>query len=317
MESVGHEVDELLDAAKQGRLEVGIGSNGAEDALPRGGNVGLVGVWPPECLADAVLPLDTARNLRPRIQPDARRLDRLPDVDEWVADHQNELATWTRGDRLGDPALLGPRNPMVDEHADSSIACGLEISQNVFEIVDTLQILDHHALDSEVGAPHLLNQLGVVPTLDENPACPGDPGALVVGRDGAGCRALRPKLWSGIRCSGQSQGHRVAIDQETRTNRKKSNAAPTILESQKSTLVPNDRANEPGRDLLDNEVSNRLDHRRLNLWRPPPEIGEHIAAVRIVGFAHPARLQSAGKPPAEDRRDEGIRRIRRRRWVAQ
>ncbi len=62
-----HEVDQLLDPAEQRRVEVLEPAHAAEDVLPGAGDVGLVAVRPAEALADAVLPLDVARDLRPRL----------------------------------------------------------------------------------------------------------------------------------------------------------------------------------------------------------------------------------------------------------
>ena len=51
---------------------------------------------------------------------------------------------------------------------------GLEVAQLLAEVVDAVEVLDHHALDPQVVAPHLLDELGVVPSLDQDPAGPRD-----------------------------------------------------------------------------------------------------------------------------------------------
>ena len=85
--SGGHEVDQLLDPAEQGRVEVGVGRHPAEDVLPGAGDVGLVGVRPAELLrrrrASTRSPRGTSGHA---VEPEPLGLDRLPDVDERVAD---------------------------------------------------------------------------------------------------------------------------------------------------------------------------------------------------------------------------------------
>src|SRR5689334_8188697 len=61
----GHEVDELLDAAEERRLEVAVGLHRAEDALPGAREVGLVPCRPAERAAHPHLELDAPRHLRP------------------------------------------------------------------------------------------------------------------------------------------------------------------------------------------------------------------------------------------------------------
>src|SRR5688500_8272448 len=110
--SLGDEVDELLDAAEEGRLEVGIGVDAAEDVLPGPGDVGLVGVRPAERLAHAVLPVGAAWHHRPGVQAEAVGLDRLPHVDIRMPDHEDVIAPRRL---VCDVGLLGARYEMVDE----------------------------------------------------------------------------------------------------------------------------------------------------------------------------------------------------------
>ena len=106
------------------------------------------------------------------------------------------------GDRAmpcGDPALLGALDQVVDEDADPALRAGPEVAQVVGEVVDAAEVLDDDALDAQVVAPDLLDQLGVVAALDEDPAGPGDPGLRAVRR--------RP---SPTRCGSAWRGRRRA-----------------------------------------------------------------------------------------------------------
>ena len=71
---------------------------------------------------------------------------------------------------------LEPGHQVVDEHADAALGTGPEVAEVVGEVVDAAEVLHDDALDPQVVAPDLLDQLGVVPALDEDPARPGDPG---------------------------------------------------------------------------------------------------------------------------------------------
>src|SRR3546814_18284172 len=115
LSSAGDEVDQLLDPAEQRRIEVLEPAHPTEDVLPGTRDVGLVAVRPAQLLADAVLPLDVARDVRPPLDAEPRGLDRCPDGDERMNADQHGLDDgWVR-DRAGDPALLGPLYPVGAE----------------------------------------------------------------------------------------------------------------------------------------------------------------------------------------------------------
>ena len=101
------------------------------------------------------------------------------------------LPTSERGDALGDPALLRPGHEVVDQDADAALRAGPEVAQVVGEVVDAAEELDDHALDPQVVAPDLLDELGVVPALDEDPAGAGHAGLRAVDGDGAARRPGR------------------------------------------------------------------------------------------------------------------------------
>ena len=138
-QSAGHEVDQLLDPAEQaparGRRS---DATRAEDVLPGAGDVGLVAVRPAERLADALLPLDVARDRRASaVEAEPLRLHRLPRRRRTGgrrsarACRRASLAT-----ACGDPALLGARHQVVDEHADPALGPGPEVAQVLGEVVD-------------------------------------------------------------------------------------------------------------------------------------------------------------------------------------
>lgn len=52
---------------------------------------------------------------------------------------------------------------MVDQHAETAARAGPEFGDDPHQIVDPAEVLDHDALDLQVVAPNLRDQLGVVP----------------------------------------------------------------------------------------------------------------------------------------------------------
>src|SRR5262249_41147820 len=147
----------------------------APDPLPRPGDVGLLAVRQAHRLAHALLPVHALRNDRPRRDAETPRLDRLPDVDERMADDQSVFAAGAAGDGVSDAGLLRAGHEVVDEHAEATPGPGPKLVDDADEIVDAAEIFDHYALDTQVVAPYLLNQFGVVPALDVDPAGHCDP----------------------------------------------------------------------------------------------------------------------------------------------
>ena len=103
-------------------------------------------------------------------QSDPVRLDGLPDVDVRVPEHQHELPARAAGDLLGDPGLLAPRHQMIDQHTEPPAAFRGELGDDPGQVVHAAEVLDHHADMAQVVAPDLLDQFGVVPALDVDPA---------------------------------------------------------------------------------------------------------------------------------------------------
>ncbi len=105
---------------------------------------------------------------------------------------------------------------MVEQDARTSWASRRELAQDLLEVVGALEVLDRNTLDAQVVAPHLLDQLGVVPALDEDAAGAGDTGAGALDVDRAGGAAggrLR-------RHGGEGQQHRAVIVKEHLVPRK-------------------------------------------------------------------------------------------------
>ena len=73
---------------------------------------------------------------------------------------------------VGDPALLRPGDEVVDQHADPPLGSGPEVPQVRGEVVDPFEVLDDDALDAQVVAPDLLDELGIVDPLDQDAARP-------------------------------------------------------------------------------------------------------------------------------------------------
>src|SRR6266705_6664656 len=64
---------------------------------------------------------------------------------------------------------------MIDKYAEPAGRPGGEAGHDRGQVVDTAEVLDHDADVAQVVAPDLLDELGVVPALDVDPARPGDP----------------------------------------------------------------------------------------------------------------------------------------------
>src|SRR5436190_11538798 len=140
----GDEVDERLDRAEQPRVEVGVGAHAAADASPRVGHVSRT-----EMPGDGLLPRQRPGDVRPRGEADAVRLHGLPDVDERMAHDEDVRAA----NLFGDPALLGPRDEVVEQHAEPGVRSRAEGAHDVGKVVGALELLHDHTLDAQVVAP--------------------------------------------------------------------------------------------------------------------------------------------------------------------
>ncbi len=143
-----------------------------------------------------------------------------------------------------------PGDEVVDQHPDPSARAGPELAQVGGEVVDAAEVLHDHALDPQVVAPHLLDQLGVVPALDVDPALPGHPGlapATATDRTPYAWRPAEPLR------TGRGQDHRPPLEQEARAEREGTAPVAAVLQGDR-VQVPvdgHDLAAEVGHDLLD------------------------------------------------------------------
>src|SRR5882757_11547634 len=240
---LGDEVDEFLDPADEGRLEVVPVTHLAADPPPRLGDVGLLGVRPAECGTDAVLPIRSARYHRPGLQPQSRRLDRLPDVDVRVADDQGVGATRSALHGVGDAGLLRAGDQVVDEDAEPATRPGLKLRDDGGEVVDAAEVLDHDALHPKVLTPYLFDEFGVVASLDVDTAGQRHLGAPAGHRHRARRRAGR----RGGRLSPRRvDDHRLAVDEVAGADREGLPAAVAVLELHPPVLDGDDRAHVTG-----------------------------------------------------------------------
>src|SRR5262249_34897113 len=182
--------------------------------------------------------------------------------DEGVAARQAVRADGGATRLVGDPALLRAGDQVVDQHAHASTRTRSERPQRVHQVVDTTERLDHHALDPEIVTPDLLDQLGVVASLDEDPTLTGHPRAL--SRDGH--RAGRRTPWRGWRGAGDRgrEYHRPPLEEEARAQREGAPLAATVLQRERAEVAVDghDLAAPVGHDLLDHQPARRLGGRR-------------------------------------------------------
>ena len=208
-------------------------------------------------------------------------LDGLPDVDEGVAHDEHVLADGGAGDALRDPGLLRPRDEVVDQHADAALRSGLEVAEVVGEVVDAAEVLHHDALDPQVVAPDLLDELGVVAALDEDPARPGDTGPRAGHRDRARRRTRGRRGCAAA--DGTREDHRPALEQEAGPERERTPLAAPVLQGQRvDVAVDRDHLAAPvGGDLLDDhpELGRHLDGPAV--LRGAPVAGEDVGSVAI------------------------------------
>ncbi len=176
--------------------------------------------------------------------------------------------------RLDDPGLLAAGDEVVDEHAHPAPGPGAEVADGAGEVVDAVEHLDDDALDPQVGAPHLLDELGVVLALDEDPraAAPPWPALRAPPPSRSRCapaaaRAASSRAWAAARGGISVTGR--AVDEEARPEREAPGAAAAVLEvddvDAARLLDPHDRADPAGLDVLDDRagLGREVD-------RPPP-----------------------------------------------
>ena len=154
------------------------------------------------------------------------------------------------------------------------------------EIVDAAEVFDHHALDPQVVAPHLLDEFGVVSALDVDPAgqcdprlAPGtatEPDAVRAGAAGAARRGA-------VRITG------LPVDQVAGSDRERFPAAVPVLELHPAVLDADHRADVAGLGVLDDHADF---HRLLGATGLSVRVvGEDIGAIaishRVIVGSHP------------------------------
>ena len=90
---------------------------------------------------------------------------------------------------LGQPALLGAGNQVVDQDTQATAWCRPEGRYLGGQMVDPVQTLDHNPLHPEVVAPDPLDQQGVVDPLDKDSAGPSNLGPVSGDTHRTGCGA--------------------------------------------------------------------------------------------------------------------------------
>ena len=123
--------------------------------------------------AHPLLPLDVTGDFGPAHEAEPLPASTAaPDVDVGVADDQHVRAEGRPRRCASAIGVFGAGDQVVDENADASVRSGTELAQLSRQVVNA-EVLDDDAFEPQVVTPDLLDQLGVVATLDEDPALAG------------------------------------------------------------------------------------------------------------------------------------------------
>ena len=133
----------------------------------------------------------------------------------------------------------------------------------------------------------LLDQLGIVPALDEDPAGQGGAGAIVGHRERTGCRTRASRRLRDSR----NQAHRLAVDHEPAAQREAAPPTFPVLEFDHPGFHPRDRTAVAVLRDLDDEIlrSGHLGRRGEAFLTPSG--GEHIRTVSVVHAFQGMRLR--------------------------
>jgi len=167
---------------------------------------------------------------------------------------------------------------VVDEHAVPAFGGGGLGIQGLLEQVDALEELHDDALGAQVGAPHLLDELGVVLALDEDAA--GARGARTL--IGGGERARRGARTARGRDRRRGQHHRLAVDEKAPAEREHAASAVTVLELDVHAVDPRHRPAVPVACDLDHQTGGCHDPSGLLASDIAPAARQHVRAVAIV-----------------------------------
>ena len=273
-----HEVDQLLDPAEQRRLEVAVSMHPREHSLPREPEVFFRLSWPAEGAANAGLPVGAARNLRPTLNAHRRRRHALPDVNERVPNDNHVLAMGAGCHGRRNARLFRARHKVVDKHAVTAFRRGRVVAQHVVEQVDALQIFNNDALDAQVGAPHLLDEFGVMAAFNKNAARQRNARAGIGDRERSRCCASG-RLRLGCR---RDEDHGQSVNEKAVAERKEAQLAVPIFELNELAVNAGDRAAVSVVGPLDHEISLCANLGRLHSTGITPAFGQHIAAVSVI-----------------------------------
>src|SRR5512132_2801644 len=130
-----------------------------------------------------------------------------------MTQHQHVTKAGPAEDPVRDARLLAPRHQVIDQDPEPPPFSWGEVSNDAREVVDAAEVLDDHPNVAQVVAPDLLHKLGIVATLDIDPA---------------GQRGLGPTGRTDDRTRGIPGGHRPSSRRS--------------LEHDRATLVPEPRA---------------------------------------------------------------------------
>ena len=211
------------------------------------------------------------------------RTDRLPDVHVRVAEHQHVITGAAAPDLVGDPRLLAARHEMINQYAEPPPALGGEVGHDRRQVIDAAEVLHHHADVTEVVAPDPLDQLGVVPALDVDPAGQGGPGpgGRAGDRSGGGPGGCRGRARTGaLSSTGRPSYSRPAPNGKLRRLPCRSSSTTRPF-SQRST-APQKPVVASSRTCPSTTISSVLTGRRGAL----PVGLQDIAAVTVAGEAH-------------------------------
>ena len=222
-----------------------------QHGLPGLAHVGLGGVWQAETFQGAELEVLVHRNLRPPLPSDPLGLDGLPDVDEPVSGDHDVLAISAASHLVSHAGFLGSGDEVVDEHSQSMPGARLELGDDSDQVVHTAHVFHDDPDVAQVVSPDLLDEFGVVTTLDVDAA--GKRNAGWPSRSGNGPR--RRVLDAGTALTrGDAQIDGLAVHPETRTDGEGLALALAILEHDQAVLPRDDGPDVSARWILDDHV---------------------------------------------------------------
>src|SRR5215208_4234722 len=202
-----------------------------------------------------------------------------------MTQHQYVTKASPPPDPVRDTRLLAPRHQVIDEDPEPPPFSRGEVSHDAGEVVDAAEVLNDHPDVAQVVATNLLHQLGVVATLDIDPA---------------GQRGLGPTGRTDDRTRGGPGGHRPCSQRS--------------LEHDRASLVPEPRAEGEGPllpvpVLQDHQTSLPTQHRpaesRCGILQHQPDL-KHEVGARRSARALPAGREYVVRVPARRGHAESV-----------